>query len=317
MERIVGSWQVSSANGEVGSSEYRKDGTFTAQAPSIGTINGRFAFHNGYYILERGGSILSAFQILFYDTTSMKVGMNTGEIQTCYRKQGSELQPGCRVTLKNLVGNPTLNGCAAVIRRFDTASSRYVVFVEQRGQEMKVREQNIRAHPSTTPQQPNPVYQQQQQVDPFTAMIQQQTAQLNQRNVAIMEQLRQQTERQNQRNAQMLQQLNRYTATKNQQTLQMLSQLGGAHQHHHLPTTSSMLPGQQQQYYIPGAGGFPQQQHHQQTHPQQQFLNAVASNIDPSAAGEFAGAAAAEFVQGVGFDVGSIVGGALGGLFGL
>lgn len=342
MDKIVGTWRVD--NGQ--SFSYSKDATFTAQVPFGGTISGRYAFHNGYYILESGGAILSAFQILFYDETSMRVGMNTGEIHFCQRVGNQDtsdsdkdwLKPGSQVVLHSLKGSASLNGGGGVIRSFDKASSRYVVFVEQTKVEMKIREGNLKPPPAPAASK-NP-YMHSASKNPYMqnnafnnndplAQMNQQTAQLNQQNEQMLQQLNQQTAQMNQQNALLMsrlgQQTAQMTASLNQQMAQMnhaTPQMYGGGSGNMNGFQPHMYGGGQQMY---GGGGFGNMNGFQ---PQMygggggnnggkkpsKLWNAVkegASQVDPAAAGEFVGAAAGEFVQGTGFDVSG-----LGGLFG-
>jgi hypothetical protein len=319
MDKIVGTWHAD--NGQTCS--YFEDGTFSAQAPLVGTLSGRYAFQNGYYILESGGSILSAFQILSYDGSLMRIGMNTGEIHTCQRAgsdQGKSasnnkdwLKPGNRVVIHGLQGSASLNGSRGVIKRFDKASSRYVIFVDQKKVEMKIREGNLKPPPAPASAARNPYMQ--NNASSFTnplnpyAQMNQYTAMVDQQNAQAMQQLNQYTQMLGQQNAQAMQQLNQYTQMLDQQNANLMNLIGGGGFGGNM-----MNPGGFQQPQMPGfsggGGG---------NKPPNKIWNAVqqgAGQVDPVATGEFVGAAAGQFVQGVGFDIGSI-GISLGGLFGL
>jgi len=169
-----------------------------------------------------------------------------------------------------------------------------------------------------------------QQNNQYLQQLNQYTAIQNKESEQILQQLNQNTAIQNKQNEQMLQQLNQNAAMQNNETAQMMQQmLGGgfANNMYGFQPETNFVGSQTQTNYANGsqpqtnfANGSQPQTNSGGSQPQTnkiagkvgKFWNSFINNVeDPAASGEFVGAAAGEFAQGVGFDLSGFSMGAL------
>ncbi|KAL7559317.1 hypothetical protein ACA910_002485 [Epithemia clementina (nom. ined.)] len=208
MDKIVGTWNNVELRQTI---SYFEDGTFSIQHEyGINTISGHYAFRDGIYYMKTGAGMagVTAFKIISYSDSSMRVGMNTGEVYTCHRISKTPKLP-------QQEPDP--------MAQFVQGMDQYTAHLEQQNKQM------LDALNQQT-----------------AAMIQQAalyTERVNQENKQALDAYNQQCAANDQYFAQMLQNMNQQTAAADQQINQVLQQMNGSASPSPFPSYNSSSGG--------------------------------------------------------------------------